>query len=140
MTIDPKALPPKYQAQVAAKLSGCRERQLVKDRKYHNTPTMRGDIRFDSKREAERYDELMLLLKAEEISELKLQPEFTLQEAYTTFYGTRVRAIRYRADFSYLKWGCLIVEDVKSKATKTREYRLKKKLMLERFGIEIQEV
>lgn len=151
MAIDPKSLPPRYQAQFAAQ----------KPRKYHNTPTVRGNIRFDSKREAERYDELMLLLKAGKIQDLKLQPEFTLQEAYTLPDGKRVRAIRYRADFSYklpsnryvqdgpehgvvrfkqlTEWYD-VVEDVKSKATKTREYKLKKKLLRERFGVEIQEV
>ena len=61
--------------------------------KYHNQPAMRGSIRFDSQKEARRYDELMLMLKAGEIRELKLQPQFTLQEAYTTPEGNRVRAI-----------------------------------------------
>ena len=82
--------------------------------------------------------------------ESKLQQQFTLQEAYTTTEGVRVRAIRYQADFTYQKpqfvdrdgewiWG-LVVEDVKSRATKTRAYAMKKKLMQERFNIEIQEV
>ena len=118
--------------------------------KYHNQPEMRGGIRFDSRKEARRYDELMLLLRKGEIRDLKLQPQFTLQEAYTTPEGNRVRAIRYQADFSYEmrdhspEWTCvawrIVVEDVKSKATKTRVYEIKKKLMRERFGIEITEV
>ncbi len=132
-------------------------------RKYHNTPAERvaesgKTIKFDSQKEARRYDELMLMLKAGKIRDLKLQPQFTLQEAYTTPEGNRVRAIRYDADFSYYvlavelyaddgggstkaekEWK-YVVEDVKSKATKTRVYAVKKKLMRERFGIEIQEV
>ena len=97
------------------------------------------------------------MLNAGEITELKLQPQFTLQEAYTTPEGKRVQAIRYQADFSYKRrnpqeeesaayWGfdCtsweLVVEDVKSKATKTRVYGMKKKLLHERFGITITEV
>ena len=74
--------------------------------KYHNRKAARitaaGNIlEFDSQKEARRYDELALLLAAGKIWDLKLQPEFTLQEAYTTLEGVRVRAIRYRADFSY---------------------------------------
>lgn len=89
------------------------------------------------------------MLRTGRIRGLKLQPQFTLQEAYTTAEGVRVRAIRYQADFSYelaverpgdeTGW-VLVVEDVKSRATKTRVYAMKKKLMQERFGIDIQEV
>ena len=123
--------------------------------KYHNRKAARitaaGNIlEFDSQKEARRYDELALLLAAEKIRDLKLQPEFTLQEAYTTLEGVRVRAIRYRADFSYeratepdccgeVHW-LLVVEDVKSEATKTRVYAIKRKLMRERLGIDVREV
>ena len=103
-----------------------------------------------SKKEARRYDELMAMLRAGQIRDLKLQPQFTIQEAYTTPEGQRVRAIRYQADFSYKRptepdctgevhW-LRVVEDVKSRATKTRVYEIKKKLMREKLGIEIQEV
>lgn len=109
--------------------------------KYYAQKEERGDIRFDSRKEAARYDELLLLLRAGEISELRLQPQFTLQEAYTTAEGVRVRAIRYQADFSYLdKKGSLVVEDVKSPATKTRVYEIKRKLLLRKYGIRIKEV
>ncbi|MBR6738807.1 MAG: DUF1064 domain-containing protein, partial [Oscillospiraceae bacterium] len=73
--------------------------------KYHATKTERklakGVYVFDSKKEAERYDELMLLLRAGKIRKLKIQPQFTLQESYVTEEGERIRAIRYTADFSY---------------------------------------
>lgn len=123
--------------------------------KYHNVRTDRtseagGRVNFDSKKEARRYDELMAMLRAGQIRDLKLQPQFTIQEAYTTPEGQRVRAIRYQADFSYKRptepdctgevhW-LRVVEDVKSRATKTRVYEIKKKLMREKLGIEIQEV
>lgn len=169
MGIDPRDLAPWAQAQLAAKLAAqIRSKaekqaalQAEKENKYHNTPDERNGaegkkIRFQSKLEARRYDELMLMLKAGIIRDLKLQPQFTLQEAYTTPEGKRVRAIRYQADFSYKKnsyaigsdgfekipsdgW-VFVVEDAKSKATKTRVYAMKRKLMLERFGIEIQEI
>lgn len=158
MTIDPKSLPPKYQAQVAEKLLDAARRKGVhtertkSDSKYKNIPDTRNapdgrQIRFASKKEARRYDELMLMLKAGEIRDLKLQPEFTLQEAYTTPDGVRVRRIYYRADYSYDRHRILsgdcdiwepVVEDAKGK--RTDMYKLKKKMMLERLGIEIMEV
>ena len=95
---------------------------------------------IDSKKEARRYDALVLLLRTGKITDLKVQPEFTLIEAYTTPDGERVRALRYRADFSYKRDGVLIVEDVKSTATRTRTYLDKRKLMREIHGIEVKEV
>ena len=82
----------------------------------------------------------MLELKAGLIRDLRLQPQFTLQESYKTHDGKRVRAIRYVADFSYTREGTLVVEDVKSKATKTAQYQMKRKMMMNRFGIEVEEV
>ena len=167
MNIDVKDLPPAYQAQALRKLM---EQERKKGRgvlpspataapekasKYHNKPTERvtpagAVLRFDSQKEARRYDELVAMLQAGKIRDLKLQQQFTLQEAYTTTEGVRVRAIRYQADFSYMEksfvdrdgewtWR-LVVEDVKSRATKTRVYAMKKKLMQEKFAIYIQEV
>lgn len=167
MPVDVRDLPPAYQAQALRKLM---EQERKKGRgvlpspapaapekasKYHNQKDERAagsgvSIRFDSKKEARRFDELLAMLQAGKIRELKLQPQFTLQEAYTTTEGVRVRAIRYQADFSYeritepdrhgeMRW-LKVVEDVKSRATKTRVYAMKKKLMKERFNIDIQEV
>ena len=167
MGVDVKDLPPAYQAQALRKLM---ERERRKQsaplpspadaptgggRKYHNKPTERvtpaGNVlRFDSQKEARRYDELATLERAGKIRDLRMQVDFTLQEAYTDTEGRRVRAIRYKADFTYMKqsfvdrdgewqWA-LVVEDVKSRATRTKEYILKRKLMKERFNIDIQEV
>lgn len=129
------------------KLGAAAQRQILEKMgqqthtgKYHAQKEKRGSITFDSKKEARRYDDLMFLLRKGAISDLRLQPQFTLQEAYTTPEGKRIRAIRYVADFSYVTDGNLIVEDVKSEATKTRVYAIKKKLLIERFGIEVQEV
>lgn len=113
--------------------------------KYGNKKAVRNGITFDSQKEAARYDQLMLMLCAGEIKDLKLQPEFTLQEAFITPLGERVRAIKYRADFSYrravkegvdTRW-VAVVEDVKG--YKTKDYELKKKLMAGR-GIHVVEV
>jgi len=46
----------------------------------------------------------------------------------------------YESDFSYRRNGRLVVEDVKSRPTVTRLYRVKKKLMRAIHGVEIQEV
>lgn len=154
MSIDISKLSPWAQKQIAEKVTAqMREKaaaqaaeQSKSKRKYHNTPTERiaddgKTIKFPSKNEARRFDELMLLYKAGKIFELKLQPQFTLQESYVTPEGVRVRAIKYIADFSYNTGNGYVVEDVKGgKATQTRVYKLKKKLMLDRFGITITEV
>lgn len=149
MGIDIRFLSPEAQAQIVRKLGEQARQQAEREKanKYHAVMDDRiaedgKKIRFRSKAEARRYDTLMLLLKAGAITELKLQPQFTLQEAYTTPEGKRVRAIRYDADFSYKREdGELIVEDVKGgNATKTRVYAIKKKLLLEKHGITIHEI
>ena len=156
MGVSIESLSPWAQRQVLQKLTAAEaQKKAARESKYHNQKDERSagsgaSIRFDSKKEARRYDERMAMPRAGKIRDLKLQQQFTLQEAYTTTEGVRVRAIRYQADFTYQKpqfvdrdgewiWG-LVVEDVKSRATKTRAYAMKKKLMQERFNIEIQEV
>ena len=157
MAINVSDLPPKYQAQAMKKYRephpgrgpappAAPPQDPAKGAKYHNTPTERvtasgAVLRFDSQKEARRYDHLTLRQQAGEIHDLRLQVDFTLQEAYTDQEGRRVRAIRYRADFTYRERdGRMVVEDVKSKPTRTREYLIKRKLMKERRGIDITEV
>lgn len=105
--------------------------------KYGNKKAIRGNITFDSQKEANRFDELMLMLRAGIIKDLRLQPEFTLQEAFTTPQGEKIRAIKYRADFQYIRDGVTVVEDVKG--YKTKDYELKRKLMAGK-GITVQEI
>lgn len=105
---------------------------------------------FDSQKEAKRYGELALLLRAGKIRNLKLQPQFTLQESYISSEGDRVMAIRYTADFSYEReslpdqngeiWWVKVVEDVKSRASKTEAYEIRRRLLQERYGVTLQEV
>lgn len=111
-----------------------------KPAKYHNEPVKTGGLRFDSKKEAERFRALQAMQNAGQIQDLKLQHRFTLQDAYTTPEGERVRAIEYRADFTYIRDGQLVVEDVKSPATKTAVYAMKRKMLLARYGLKITEV
>lgn len=122
----------------------------ARGRKYHNEPDTRGALHFDSRKEARRYDELMVLLQAGKIRKLKLQAQYTLQESYVTPEGERVRAIKYVADFAYeratepdasgeVHW-LPVVEDTKSQATRTDKYKIKAKLLKERYGLTITEV
>lgn len=138
-------LPEKYRKQAAEKLNGrtppkeSRKKAAVK---YRNHPTEVNGIRFDSKKEAQRYKHLMDRLKNGEISDLRLQAGFTLVEGFTTVTGERIRPERYVADFIYMdEMGERIVEDVKSEITrKNPAYRIKKKQMADKFGIVIREV
>ena len=111
--------------------------------KYHNLKTEVNGIVFDSKREAERYRQLLLMIKVGLIKDLKRQVKYCL---IPTIEGegrkVRQRAVYYIADFTYYekdgdRWS-RVVEDVKG--VKTDVYKLKKKLMLWRYGIEIREV
>ena len=88
--------------------------------KYGAVKDNRGSIEFDSRKEAARFDELLLRLRAGQVRDLRLQVQFTLKESYVTPDGERIRAIRYIADFAYWanmgdRW-VYVVEDVKSKA------------------------
>ncbi|MBQ3557850.1 MAG: DUF1064 domain-containing protein [Oscillospiraceae bacterium] len=145
-------LGPRAQKQLLQKL-GAQQRQ--RQSKYNNEPTTVNGIKFDSRKEARRYEELMVMQRAGEIKNLRLQAQYTLQESFITPEGTRIRAIKYVADFAYdrrnkpsrnqpdlnepIYW-THVVEDVKSRATKTPQYEIKKKLMYEKFRIEIREV
>jgi hypothetical protein len=100
-------------------------------RKYRNKKVTFDGYTFDSLKEYRRYIELKLLQKAGEISDLKLQVKFEL-----TINGLKICS--YIADFTYTQAGDKVVEDVKG--VKTREYILKKKLMLAIHGIKIKEV
>lgn len=104
--------------------------------KYRNKKTEIDGILFDSKKEAARYAELKLLEKAGEIKDLELQPKFELMPKQKGKYRNERNCV-YIADFSYFENGEKIVEDVKGK--KTRDYIIKRKLMLEKYGISVKE-
>lgn len=114
--------------------------------KYNARKTAVYGITFDSKREAERFLDLSAQQKRGEIRDLRLQVEFPLILAHKDAKtGKRVPSTIYRADFTYERrvsvdgaegW-VKIVEDVKG--YKTSEYILKKKLMKERWGVEVLE-
>lgn len=108
--------------------------------KYGNRKCTLDGISFDSVKEMNRYCDLKYMLLAGEIEDLEVHKPFELQEAFRAVDGKWVRAITYEADFVYKdKTGNMIIEDVKSKATKTPAYNIKKKMMAYR-GLIIREV
>lgn len=133
-------LPEKYRKQAESKLNH-RKRTSVRESKYGNHVSEINGIKFDSKKEGRRYLELLDKLKYGDISDLRLQTQFTLIEGFKTVTGETVKPERYVADFTYFENGKFIVEDVKSDATKKKDvYKIKKKQMLDIYGIEVKEV
>ncbi len=105
-----------------------------KESKYHNKLTIVEGIKFDSKKESQRYLDLRMMQKFGLISKLEIQKryDFKINDFLVTYY---------KADFTYFnKEGKYIVEDVKSEITrKNTVYRIKKKLMKAIYNIEILE-
>lgn len=106
--------------------------------KYYSKKVTIDGITFDSKREANRYRELALLERAGQITELELQKEFVLIPSQRIDGKVVERACKYKADFSYMENGKHIVED--TKGFKTKDYIIKRKLMLYIHKIQIKEV
>ncbi len=107
--------------------------------KYHSRKVTIDGIRFDSQREASRWQQLKLLQKAGRISELERQVKYVLVPSQRDESGKVIeKQLAYVADFRYKQGGRTVVED--SKGYRTAEYRIKRKLMLYIHGIRIQEV
>jgi hypothetical protein len=84
--------------------------------KYHSKQTIVNGIKFPSILEADRYQQLLLLLRAGEIANLKLQVEFVINQAYTDAEtGERMRSVVYVADFVYfdMRTKRTVIEDAK---------------------------
>ena len=106
--------------------------------KYKNQKVTCNGIKFDSKKEANRYSELLLLERAGAITNLELQVPFELIPNQKINGKVVERACKYVADFSYTENGQRVVED--TKGFRTAEYIIKRKLMLYVHGIRIKEV
>lgn len=122
--------------------------------KYHAKPITLNGIRFDSKKEARRYSELLLLEKAGVIQNLQRQVKYILIPAQREFSneiytkGAKKGCYKpgkllekecsYYADFVYLQGEKIVVED--AKGVRTEAYKIKKKLMLKEYGIQIKEL
>lgn len=92
---------------------------------------------YDSKREAARAQELRILERVGDISELREQVAFEIAPA-VVLGGRKHPPRKYIADFVYMKDGHVVVED--AKGFKTETYRLKRHLMMAVHGIEVVEV
>lgn len=93
--------------------------------KYRNKPVVIDGIRFDSKAEAKRYQELELLQRSRGIHDLKRQVVFAL-------YGKNGSPIcKYKADFMYSENDKVVVEDVKGVVTK--DFSIKRKLFNDNY-------
>lgn len=122
--------------------------------KYGNRKTVVDGITFDSKKEANRFRELQLLERAGKITALQRQVKYVLiptqrefsNEIYKKgahqghFKPGKVleKECSYIADFAYFQDNKYVVED--TKGVRTEAYKIKRKLMLERYGIKVKEV
>ena len=119
--------------------------------KYGNSKTVVSGIAFDSKKEANRYQELLLLERTGAIKNLQRQVKYTLiPSQFEKVWNPRKKAYEkgkclerecsYVADFVYvdIKSGEMVVED--TKGFKTKDYIIKRKLMLYTHDIKIKEI
>lgn len=106
--------------------------------KYGNKRITVDGIRFDSIREANRWQELRLLERGGAIRNLRRQVPFELLPQCKVC-GKTLRKKSYVADFVYLdERGNQVVED--AKGVRTQVYQLKRHMMMWLYGIEVVEV
>lgn len=124
-----------------------------KGKKYNNKIIINEYGKFDSKKE---YQHFLILFERQsrgEISDLERQKKYVLippyREEYEKKLKTKVKILSrciekecsYFADFTYTENGVTVVEDTKSFIThKNPVFIIKRKLMLNRYGIKIKEV
>lgn len=133
---------------IPKKLNNPITEEKQKQSKYKNKKVVVDGIKFDSKKEGNRYKELKLMEKSGIISDLRLQVKFELQPSYK-FNSKTIRAINYIADFVYqINYADVehptmlrtktVVED--TKGYRTEVYKLKKKMFEYKYSTEIQEI
>lgn len=118
--------------------------------KYHSRKIEVDGQKFDSMKEYQRYNDLRILEKAGKIIDLRRQVHFQLipGQREPDKAGPRggvirgkviERPVEYIADFVYTdgETGEIVVEDVKG--MRTEVYKIKRKLMLYKYGIKILE-
>ena len=156
MGVDVSRLSPKAQKQVFEKLlesnrraTGAifdgeegnltsRKKVAQNGSKYGNKKVEINGIQFDSKREARRYLDLKAMEMAGQIQNLQLQVKYQLIPSQKIDGKVVEREVTYVADFVYEQDGTVVVED--SKGHRTKDYILKRKMMLFFHGIRIKEV
>ena len=156
MGVDISRLSPAAQKQVYEKLlksrqnragelfgaGGCNlapeEKVAQRGSKYGNKKVEVNGIAFDSKKEARRYLDLRAMEIAGQIQNLRLQVPYLLIPSQRIDGDVVEREVKYVADFTYEQNGETVVED--SKGHRTKDYIIKRKLMLSVWGIRIKEV
>lgn len=126
-------------------------RNYYSGQKYGNRKVNYNGQTFDSKKEARRYNELLMMEAAGDIADLETQVKFVLIPAQREpdIIGKRggrkpgkllEREVAYIADFVYYDTatGEKMVED--TKGMRTKDYIIKRKLMLYIHGLRIKEV
>lgn len=98
-------------------------------------------MKFDSRKEYQRWCELRLLERAGKIRDLQRQVPYVLIPTQKRKGKVVERECRYVADFTYLENGELVVEDVKGdkKGAAYSTFVIKRKLMLEKYNIRVRE-
>jgi hypothetical protein len=111
---------------------------MIRPTKYRAKKQVVDGITFASRAEARRYIELNFLQQVGDVSGLKLQVPFVLAPAVLIRGAKRKSpALRYVADFVYMRDGVRVIEDVKGALTQA--YRIKRHLMAVQ-GMHITEV
>ena len=100
--------------------------------KYNAKKTIIGNLKFDSKKEAEYYLKLKAKRINGEINWIKLQPEFLILRGFTLENGERTKGIRYVADFE-VEYADGHREIIDVKGVKTEAYKIKKKMLLDMY-------
>lgn len=104
--------------------------------KYGAKKTVVGDIKFDSKKEAQRWMELQLLERAGEISDLERQVKVELMGQYRPLFTRTGLKMNLTFDFRYVENGVLIYEDAKGYPTRDYEVRV---AVARAMGLEVKE-
>jgi hypothetical protein len=109
--------------------------------KYRNKKVEYDGYKFDSIREFERYQELRLLERAGEVTNLTVQPRFFLKcgDTEIKIRSDRYpngRRVSYYGDFQYDEKGETMVEDVKGQDTPVS--RLKRAIVEAQYGVRVK--
>ena len=108
-------------------------------RKYRNQPTVLDGEKFDSKAEAARWSELRLLERAGHIRGLERQVKYELAPSVKFSGSARAQPpLRLIVDFAYWEGDKRICEDVKSPATVTTAFTIKRHLLLAVHGLQVR--
>lgn len=104
---------------------------IQKKSKYHAQKVDKYGCIWDSRKELREYERLLLLQQAGEIKTIMLQPKFELQPSFI-YKEKKQRAITYKADFMVVYTDGR-KEIIEVKGFKTRDYVLRKKLLLYKY-------